>query len=139
MWAGIASLAVSGCVLYWCRARRWTHIQWALVHQSTLRKELSAEEEARRSKRSEKAAQPEASAPAQVKKLTFTEQHELERLPDRIEGLEADQAGLHATMAEPGYFERPQADQAADRERLAALEAELVEVMARWEELEARA
>ena len=98
-----------------------------------------AEEEARRSKRSEKAAQAEASAPAQVKKLTFTEQHELERLPDRIEGLEADQARLHAAMAEPGYFERPQADQAADRERLAALEAELLEAMARWEELEARA
>ena len=45
---GIASLAVSGCVLYWCSTRRWTDIEWALVHQSTLRKELSADEDARR-------------------------------------------------------------------------------------------
>ena len=78
------------------------------------------------------------SAPA-ARKLTFTEQHELERLPDRIEALETEQAALHEAMAQPGYFERPQADQAADRDRLAILDAELLEVMARWEELESRA
>lgn len=81
-------------------------------------------------------AAPEGAAP---RKLTFTEQHELARLPDRIEALEAEQTAIHDAMAQPGYFERPQADQAADRERLAALDAELLEVMARWEELEARA
>ena len=112
---------------------------WAAREAARADAARAAEEEARRSKRSEKAARSEAAAPEPIKKLTFTEQHELERLPDRIEGLEADQARLHAAMAEPGYFERPQADQAADRERLAALEAELLEAMARWEELEARA
>ena len=110
---------------------------WASRQAARAEAERQAAESAKKAARAATAPPPPAAPPK--KKLTFTEQHELERLPDQIEALESEQATLHEAMASPGYFERPQADQAADRDRLATLEAELLELMGRWEDLESRA
>ena len=110
---------------------------WASRQAARAEAERQAAESAKKAARAATAPPPPAAPPK--KKLTFTEQHELERLPDQIEALESEQATLHEAMASPGYFERPQADQAADRDRLATLEAELLELMSRWEDLESRA
>ena len=63
---------------------------------------------------------------------------ELEGLPKQIEILEAEQGGLHASLAAPGFY-RGQGDEVVSvKTRLAELERELPAVYAKWEELEAR-
>ena len=69
------------------------------------------------------------------RKLTFTEAHELEALPDAIAALEERQEKLLARMAEPDFYKRPQEAQAKDRAALETLEAELAVKLERWEEL----
>jgi ATP-binding cassette subfamily F protein uup len=88
-------------------------------------------------KRAKQAGTPKPNAPEpKARKLTFTEAHELKRLPDAIEALDATKESLLARMATPDYYKSPQATQAKDRSELARLEAELETKMARWEELE---
>ncbi len=71
-----------------------------------------------------------------AKGLSFTQAHELERLPARIEVLEAQHAALTAALSDPDLYRRPARDQAAARRALEAKAAELEAAMARWEELE---
>ena len=77
----------------------------------------------------------EAAAP-KPRKLTFTEAHELEKLPDAIDALETAKQALLDTMATPDYYKRSQERQAADRAELERLDEELLTTMDRWEELE---
>jgi ATP-binding cassette subfamily F protein uup len=98
----------------------------------------------RESQRTEKAAEPQKSAPAgrreeRVKsvKLSWKEQRELETLPDRIAALETEQAALTARLEDPALYANPQEAQAVST-RLAAIETELLELLERWEALEAR-
>ncbi len=84
------------------------------------------------------AAQPRPSpdtrsAPA---KLSYKNQRELAALPAQIEALEAEQADLHARMADPAFYQQAGGGIAVARERLAALETELEAAYARWEALE---
>ena len=72
------------------------------------------------------------SAPSERTRLSFKEQRELEELPDRIEELEAEQAGLHQQMSDAGFFKRPSADIAAATRRLEELTAALADSYARW-------
>ncbi|MFH1023459.1 MAG: ATP-binding cassette domain-containing protein [Planctomycetota bacterium] len=81
------------------------------------------------------AAKP-SGQPAKPRKLTFTEARELERLPDRILTLEAEQTALHETMADPGYYRKAKEDVSRSRLRLSAIETELAEAYRRWDELE---
>ncbi|MBI5331482.1 MAG: ATP-binding cassette domain-containing protein [Betaproteobacteria bacterium] len=70
--------------------------------------------------------------------LSYKEQKELEGLPDRIAALETEQAELNRQLADPAIY--------ADHQRAAELNARageieeaLLEWLARWEELEAKA
>ncbi len=85
-------------------------------------------------------AQPKA-APAPPRKaatkLSFKEERELAALPGRIEALETEQGALHARLADPGLYQQGGEAVAGTQGRLAAVEAELAEVYARWEALEA--
>ncbi len=91
------------------------------------------------------AAAPQAATarPAQphvksaTRKLGYRAQRELAELPRRIEALEAEQAELHAALADPeGY--RDGGDGARElATRLRLLEEELATAYARWEALEA--
>ncbi len=61
---------------------------------------------------------------------------ELERLPARIEELEARIAGLVTQMGEPGFYQQPRSDQQTVFDAKDVLETELETLYARWETLE---
>jgi ATP-binding cassette subfamily F protein uup len=70
------------------------------------------------------------------KKRTFKEERELEALPARIEGLEAEKVNLHDTMASPDFYKTAGSRVAEVTARLAAIDAELEAAYNRWAELE---
>lgn len=70
-------------------------------------------------------------------RLSFKEQHELERLPKKIEGLEAELAELHQEMATPDFFKRPGDFISRAQARLNDLERSIADSYRRWEQLEA--
>ncbi|MBN8443746.1 MAG: ATP-binding cassette domain-containing protein [Thauera sp.] len=84
-----------------------------------------------------KAAEPKpAGRPA---KMSFNDKRELEALPDRISTMEAEQAALHARLADPALYQQAPREVAQLKARLEALEGEIEAAMLRWEELESRA
>jgi ABC transport system ATP-binding/permease protein len=89
-------------------------------------------------------AAPAASQPEGPKRLSYKEKQaleamkkELENLPARIEQLEADQESLTRAMADPSYYQRPEAEISRDAARLHELQEEITAAYARWEELSA--
>jgi ATP-binding cassette subfamily F protein uup len=73
----------------------------------------------------------------QARKLTYREQRELEGLPQLIDALEAQQAELHRSMAEPEFYKQAGEEIARATARLEELNAELKGAYERWEELDA--
>ncbi len=71
-----------------------------------------------------------------ARKLSFKEERELEALPDRIAGLEAEQESIHATLADPEFYKTAGPEVSTLNARLEALDAELLAAYGRWEELE---
>jgi ATP-binding cassette subfamily F protein uup len=71
-------------------------------------------------------------------RLTWKEQRELEALPGRIEAVEAERGALHERLADPEFYRSAGTAVAEAAARLEALEAELVELYARWESLAER-
>ncbi len=69
------------------------------------------------------------------RKLSFKETHELAALPDRIDACEREREALYASLADPALL-RDGAAVADAKARLAALDAEVEALTARWEELE---
>ncbi|MCO5118979.1 MAG: ATP-binding cassette domain-containing protein [Burkholderiaceae bacterium] len=76
--------------------------------------------------------------PKPRQKLNNREQRELDALPGRIEALEAEQAALQAKMTAPDYFRNAPETLRADQQRHDEIEHLLVEMLERWEALEAR-
>ena len=72
-----------------------------------------------------------------ARKLSFKEERELEAIPDLIAALEEEQEKLHTTLADSGFYKSAGAEVVTLNVRLEALEAELIQVYQRWEELEA--
>ncbi|MEO8418627.1 MAG: ATP-binding cassette domain-containing protein [Methylophilaceae bacterium] len=71
-------------------------------------------------------------------KLGFKEMQELESLPDKIEALETELSNINASLADPDiYRDHPQEVQKLQA-KLASVEIELSQVLARWELLESR-
>jgi len=71
-----------------------------------------------------------------ARKLSFKEERELEALPDRIAGLEAEQESIHTTLADPEFYKNAGPEVATLNARLEELDAELLAAYGRWEELE---
>ena len=71
------------------------------------------------------------------RKLSFSQQRELEALPGRIEALEQELTQLQSRLADPELYRQQPTEVTALNARLAAVEAELEQAFARWEELEA--
>lgn len=71
-------------------------------------------------------------------KLTFKENQELERLPDELLALEEEQETLNQRLINPDIYKSEPQLAIRYQERLAIIEQELVEKLARWEELEQR-
>ena len=70
--------------------------------------------------------------------LSFKEQRELDALPDLIDARERDRGALYAALADPALL-RDGAAAAEAKARLAALDAEVEALTARWEALETAA
>ena len=79
---------------------------------------------------------PPAQAPKARVKLRFSEQKELDALPQTIESLENEQQTLFQTMGAPELYKKDRADIVANNERLEELKRLLAEAYERWEELE---
>ncbi len=80
-----------------------------------------------------------AAAPPKPKKsgLSYKEQKELEALPAAIEALESEQAALAAQLADPAVY-ADHAQAARLNARASAIEEELMDLLSRWETLEAK-
>jgi len=76
--------------------------------------------------------------PTAKAKLSFKDARELETLPARIATLEAEQAQIAARLADPKLYQSAPTEAVALNARSETLDAELLELMARWESLEAR-
>jgi ATP-binding cassette subfamily F protein uup len=83
----------------------------------------------------EKAGTPERHR-ERPRKLSFKEQKEIELLPQRIEGLDAEQRQILAAMADPAFYRETGKKVVEYKARLEALERELSEAYTRWNELE---
>ena len=81
-------------------------------------------------------ASPAAKPAAKPKKLSYRDQRELDALPARIEALEAEQARLHETVNDAGFYQRSPDEIGATLDHLGALARELEICYARWELLE---
>jgi ATP-binding cassette subfamily F protein uup len=93
--------------------------------------EEPVEEKRKTSSPAPAAAQPRAAA----KKLSFNLQYELDRLPRKIEELEAEIAQLNEALCAPDYFSRDRSSFDRDSRRLALARLELEERENRWLEL----
>ena len=88
-----------------------------------------------RASASKQETQP-AQAPRARVKLRFSEQKELDELPQNIERLEEEQQELFQTMGDPELYKKDRADIVANNDRLEELKRLLAEAYERWEELE---
>jgi ATP-binding cassette subfamily F protein uup len=84
------------------------------------------------------AAPAPAAAPKPRTKLSYKEQRELDELPARIEALEAEQAQIADTLAGSEIYVKEPQRVAALNARHAAIEAELMAALERWELLGSR-
>ena len=75
-------------------------------------------------------------APTGPRKLTFKEKRDLEKLPDAIQAIEAEQKALYAAMADPALYRKSGAGIAGLQARLDELEGDLEAAYERWELLE---
>jgi len=84
---------------------------------------------------------PTAPAPRQARRtekrrrLSFNDKAELTALPDRIDVLERQREAVYAPLGDPAPL-RDGAAIVSAKQRLAALDAEIADAMARWEALE---
>ncbi|WP_269531955.1 ATP-binding cassette domain-containing protein [Chitinimonas sp. BJYL2] len=69
-------------------------------------------------------------------KLSFNETRELERLPDEISALEAEQAELNERLLDPNVYRNQPLDAAAWQARIDEIDLIVVEKLERWEQLE---
>jgi ABC transport system ATP-binding/permease protein len=105
---------------------------------SDWQRQRAASEAQRRATKREPAKAAAVREKPKSTRLTYKETRELETLPARIEALEREQAAITDDLARGDvYRDQPERVQALN-ERYGAIEAELMESLARWEALEAR-
>jgi len=81
-----------------------------------------------------------SSSPAtNVRSLTNKERDALNKLPVKIEQLEAEHTELSRLMASAEYYQNPKSNLTTDAKRLAEIEAETLEAYQQWESLSALA
>ncbi|NOT13413.1 MAG: ATP-binding cassette domain-containing protein [Methylococcaceae bacterium] len=84
----------------------------------------------------EVAKQEKSASAAKKKKLSFKEQQELDKLPELINELEAQQAALTEQISAPEFYQQSQEVIANGLADIKALEAKLEQTYKRWDELE---
>jgi len=101
-------------------------------------KRHAAPKKAEPPKRETRGASAPASPAGRTSKLSFKEQKELEKLPARIEGLEAEQQQLNAAVASPGFYKEGAEKIHQTLARLEEIQQALLDAYARWDELDSR-
>jgi ATP-binding cassette subfamily F protein uup len=81
---------------------------------------------------------PAPAPAAPKKKLSFKEKREMEDLPKRIEGMEAELEELHARIASSEFYKEPPDAIARALARIDELKRSLHDAYARWDELDSR-
>jgi ABC transport system ATP-binding/permease protein len=81
----------------------------------------------------------EAAVAAARKRLSYNEQRELEQLPGRIDALEIEQQDLNDVVAAPEFYRETAETITRTLARLDAVQGELLQAYARWDELDSRA
>jgi len=79
---------------------------------------------------------PPTLAEERTRKASYREQQELLALPRRIESLESEQQRLNDAVAAPAFYKEPAGTIARTLARLQAIEQELLDALARWDELD---
>lgn len=79
-----------------------------------------------------------AATASKGRKLSYKEQQELLKLPQKIEELETEQAQIHEQMADARFYQQAATQISVVTNRLALLDTQLQVAYARWEELEGR-
>jgi ATP-binding cassette subfamily F protein uup len=74
----------------------------------------------------------------QSNKLGYKEERELAELPDKLKALEREQEQIAGRLADPALYRDRSGEVKGLQLRHAAIEAELTQLLARWEELEAK-
>ena len=103
---------------------------WVRVKKFAANQKSSAEAPAK------PAAKPVAEKPKTSAKLSFKEQRELDEMPQQIEVLEREQEGITAALGAGALFRDNPAHAKQLQQRAAEIEKELLQLMARWEDLE---
>ena len=98
----------------------------------------AANKDANRGVAQEAAKETARSAPRPVK-LSFKEQRELDALPAQIAALENEQKEITAQLADGSIFAKDPKQGQRLSERFAAIDEATLEIMERWEKLEAKA
>ena len=89
--------------------------------------------------RTQAAAPAESAPPAASRKPSYREQRDLEELPARITAMEREQEQLNAAAAAPDFYKEKAEVIHQTLARLGALEKEILDAYARWDELDSRA
>jgi ATP-binding cassette subfamily F protein uup len=84
------------------------------------------------------APRPLAAKPATKGKLSYKDARELEALPAQIQSLETEQMEIAARLADPALYQTDPKGAAKLQSRSEAIDAELLDALARWEALEAK-
>ena len=121
----------------------WREYEGGYADWQTQRERARAlREAAARAVPAEKAKPAAVAAPAapaaKPRKLSYKEQRELDELPARIEGLEAEQRRISALLSDPDAYVKDAARVAAGQQRYAQIDAELLAALERWEALGSR-
>jgi ABC transport system ATP-binding/permease protein len=108
-----------------------------------LRQRKRVEKTARKTTRKPGGPKPSSAKPtkadaAKDKKLTFTEEHELGALPNRIKALENAKTELGKALSDPELFTRDATAYDTAARKLAEVEAAIASAEDRWLDLEAR-
>ena len=84
------------------------------------------------------APKPVAAKPAAKSKLNYKDARELEALPAHIQQLETEQMDIAGRLADPALYQTDPKNAAKLQARSEAIDAELLDALARWEALEAK-
>jgi ATP-binding cassette subfamily F protein uup len=90
------------------------------------------------SKAANSSATTSSVAVAKPKKLSFKEQRELEKLPQLIADLEAEQTSISARLADASLYRQSPSEAQQLNQRYAEIDTLLVQALERWEEIESR-
>jgi ATP-binding cassette subfamily F protein uup len=77
------------------------------------------------------------SKPVGLRKLTFNEARELDRLPQNIEAMETEQQEFYNSMADPTFYQQESTIISQAKAKFEELERSLAKAYQRWEDLEA--